>query len=371
MKNYSVFLCLCFSVIVMAQKSKDLSISEFTTSLEQKLVTSLKEKNVPGMAVAIIDDGDVIYKNGLGYSDVANQVKVDSKTGFNIGSISKMFTAWGVMKLVEKGKIKLDTPVENYLTRWKIPESAYDKSKVTIRSLLGHTGGVSVHGYPGFHPDAALPTLEASLEGVNGPVRADEKVELIHEPQTKFKYSGGGYTILQLMIEEITGKSFAVYMTNEVFKPLGMKHTSFTIDKRILKSSAKPYDENGKEIYLERFTAQAAAGLHTTLEDLLHFVNASFEENKVLSAKTLNQMLIPTKLSKNNYGLGYTTIAMGPITIKGHTGSNTGWQSAFLMDFEKRSGFIALTNGSNGESVARKVLSIWRNWKVNQLTNKK
>ncbi|AXT19630.1 class A beta-lactamase-related serine hydrolase [Flavobacteriaceae bacterium AU392] len=364
MKNHIIYLfTLCFALGYSQN-----SISEFTNSLDRNIPKQLKEKNVPGLAVAIIDNAEVIYKKGFGLADINNQIKITSETGFNIGSISKLFTAWGVMKLVEKGKLNLDIPVENYLTRWKLPESKFDKSKVTIRGLLGHTGGISVHGYPGFHPDAKLPTLEASLNGENGPVRANEKVELIYEPQTKFEYSGGGYTILQLVIEEVTGKSFEKYMQNQIFKPLKMKHTSFTINQNILKNSATPYDEDGKEVYFEVFTAKAAAGLQTTLEDMLIFVNASLKGNKILNKDTLQLMRKPSKLSRGNYGLGYIIFPLGDITVKGHTGTNTGWESAFLLDFEYKSGMIALTNASkNGEAVARRILREWVKWKTSQI----
>ena len=360
---FSLVLITTFSV---AQKKEMRSIDDLKQFIEKESANQMEEKNVPGLAVAIIDKGNVVYKNGLGYADVSRQKEMGTQTGFNIGSISKMFTAWGIMKLVDQGKVKLDVPVEQYLTRWKLPSSNFDHNKVTIRALLSHTAGISVHGYPGFHPDANLPTLEASLKGENGPVRENEEVKVIIEPQTKFKYSGGGYTILQLVIEEISGTSFEEFMNDEVFKPLGMKQTSFTLNKSILKKSAKPYDEEGQEVYLERFTAKAAAGLHTTLEDLIRFAKAGFEGNDVLSKETVLEMTDPlpiTKSKRSAYGLGYSTYFFGPAAVQGHAGSNTGWESGFMMDFKSRSGIIILTNGSNGKVIAISMLRKWMQWK--------
>ena len=277
------------------------------------------------------------------------------------------------MKLVENNKIDLDVPVENYLTRWKFPKSEFDSKKVTVRSLLSHTGGISVHGYPGFHPDAKLPTLEASLDGENGPVRENEKVEIVIEPNTKFQYSGGGYTILQLLIEEVTNTSFEVYMQKEIFKPLKMKHTSFTIDKKILKYSATPYDENGEAVYIEVFTAKAAAGLHTTLEDMLLFAKANMNDNPILSKQTIEEMttIVPVTKSKGQgQGLGYHAYFLGPLTVKGHAGSNTGWESGFMLDFNTNSGIIMLTNGDNGENVAIATLRKWARWKAMSMQSK-
>ena len=374
MKKHMICLCLLFNMLAFGQEKQKESILEFTTSLDKSIPSQLSEKKVPGMAIAIIDNGTVIYEKGIGLSNVEHQTKVTSKTGFNIGSISKLFTAWGIMKLVENNKLDLDAPVENYLTRWQLPESEFDSKKVTIRSLLSHTGGISVHGYPGFPPKAKLPSLEASLNGENGPVRANEKVEIAIAPQTKFQYSGGGYTILQLLIEEVTHTSFEEYMQNEVFKSLKMTNTSFTIDKKIVKHSATPYDEHGKEVYLERFTAKAAAGLHTTLEDMLLFARATMEDNPVLSKNTIDKMteIIPiTKSKRQAQGLGYHAYFLGPITVKGHAGSNTGWESGFMLDFDSNSGIIMLTNGSNGKDVAIATLRKWARWKAMSMQSKK
>ena len=274
MKTLILSIAICIGALTsFAQNS---SHQELAKNFDKNIPSLLEQYNVPGMAIAVIQKGEVILEKGYGWANASNKKPINDKTGFNIGSISKTFTAWGIMNLVEEGKLDLDSPVSTYLTRWQFPSSEFDKNKVTIRSLLGHTGGVSVHGYPGFPTANHLPSLEESLNGVNGPVRADEKVELIIAPNTKFKYSGGGYTILQLVIEEVTGQSFDRYMEKEIFKPLQMKNTSFRLTKDILKKSATPYNEEGKQMYMVRFTAQAAAGLQTTLEDLIKFIKASF-----------------------------------------------------------------------------------------------
>lgn len=331
----------------------------------------MKEHRVPGIAVAVIDKERIILKRGYGYADVKNEVSVTSETGFNIGSVSKLFTAWGIMTLVESGKVSLDKPVEQYLSRWQIPESDFDETKVTVRNLLSHTAGFSVHGYPGFPPDVPLPSLEASLNGENGPIRADEPVELIYEPDTDFKYSGGGYTILQLLIEEVSGMPFEEYMQQAVFTPLEMEHTSFIISSDIVQSSAKPYDENEKEIYLERFTAKAAAGLHTTLDDLVLFTEAVLEGNQVLTAESTSFIMTPTELSDGQYGAGFRILRMGGFTVGGHTGSNDGWESAFFIHQPTKSALIMLTNSSNGRDLLISILGEWASLVMEQKEERK
>ena len=359
---YFLLILLLISHLAIGQDKND--YKELVQALDKEVPERMKEKNDPGMAMVIFDKGEIIYNKGLGYADVKAKRPVTDETGFNIGSISKLFTAWGVMKLVQDGKVDLDAPVEQYIKRWKIPASAFDSKKVTLRALLSHTAGLSVHGYPGFRSTQKLPSLEASLNGANGDAHEDEPVEIIIAPQTKFQYSGGGYTILQLMIEEVTGQSFARYMEKTVFRPLDLQHTSFIIDKHVRQHTATPYNEEGERIYLEHFTAQAAAGLHTTLEDMVKFTRSTFNGNSVLTAETLETMRTPDPNTNGTYGLGYMNYKMGPITVNGHAGSNDGWESAIMMDFKDQSGVIMLTNGSLGKDVGMATMRQWVGWKA-------
>ena len=273
--NYlSKTLCLMWAIMIFNHsvnaQSEPISKVDYLTELDEKIPIWLKEFIVPGTAIALIDNGEVILQKGYGYADVKNKVKINSQTGFNIGSISKTVAAWGVMKLVEEGKIDLDSPAEKYLTRWHLPKSEYDVNEVTIRRLLSHIAGLSLPGYPGWSPSDTLPTIEESLLGKNnGP----GDVRIIMEPGTKWKYSGGGFTILQLVIEEVTGRKFADYMQDEVLDPLGMKNSSYTIDDKILSASSLEHNSYGEVIPFELFTAEAAAGLHTTIEDFSTIAN--------------------------------------------------------------------------------------------------
>jgi CubicO group peptidase (beta-lactamase class C family) len=358
MKTLITIITIALSTLfVNAQTSSE---KELLKTLNETTPKALQDNKVPGLALAIIKNGDVIIKKEYGFSDVSENEIVNSETGFNIGSISKMFTAWGIMKLVEDQKLNLDAPASKYLLNWKLPSSEFDSDKVTIRNLLQHTAGLSVHGYNGYETKDELTSIDASLSGTTN---LDEKVELVMEPESKWKYSGGGYSILQLVIEDVSGKSFADYMKEHIFKPLKMKQTSFNISKKVLKNSAKAYDEEGNEIPLRLFNAQAAAGLHTTIDDLILFAKASFSKNPVLSEESIALLIKPTELSKGNYGMGYMIMnRFGDFTLSGHGGSNEGWQSGFMLDFESKSGIIILTNGSNGRNVLFGNLQDWAKW---------
>jgi len=363
MKQLITIGILLFSMITSQGQTQ----KEFISTLNIEIPKALEQHKVPGLAIAIIENGKVIVKKGFGYANVDLQNKVTVKDGFNIGSISKMFTAWGVMKLVETGKVNLDVPISTYLKSWKLPGSNFDNSKVTVRNVLNHSAGLTVHGYNGYNSKKEVPTLINSL---NGTKNATEKVTLFAEPNTKWKYSGGGYSILQLLIEDVSGMSFEKFMKRNIFKPLKMKRTSFTIDKKIIRNSAKAYDEKGKMIPLRLFAAKAAAGLHTTLEDMILFAQASISNNKVVSKKSFELMTKATKVSRGDYGFGYMIMnRFGDFTLTGHGGSNEGWHSGFMLDLRSKSGFIILTNGSNGRKILFRSLQSWAKWHGQNLKN--
>lgn len=321
------------------------------------------ETNTAGVAITRVQGGKIAWSLGCGYADVESETPVTGETVFNIGSISKSVAAWGVMKLVEEGKLDLDAPVERKLTRWKLPESEFDSSAVTLRRLLSHTAGLSLHGYPGFEPGERLPTIEESLDGAtNGP----GGVYLVHAPGTKWQYSGGGYTIAQLLVEEVTGRAFADYMRAEVLLPLGMESSDYGWTEKIDRLAATPYDEEGKPIGGPRFTALAAAGLQTTSEDLARFAIANMPAfagsgKPVLHAETIALMHTPAEASPS-YGLGFQVSSEGPggLRILGHGGSNQGWMAQLSFVPELGDAIVILTNSTNGRALHRPIADAWK-----------
>jgi len=368
-KQLTILLALLLSFTISAQKQTN-EIEQFVRELDQKIPQLLNDFIVPGTAIAIIENGEIILQKGYGYSNIDKGIEVTNTTGFNIGSISKTVAAWGVMKLVQEGKIELDAPAEKYLTRWHLPESEFESDKVTIRRLLSHTAGLSLHGYPGWSPKDDLPTIEESLDGKNnGPGR----VEIIMEPGTKWKYSGGGFSMLQLIIEEVTGQKFEDYMQTEILNPLGMTNSSYTIDEKILNATSLEHNGFGEVIDFELFTAQAAAGLHTTINDFTKFAQASLYANtnnqqQILSASYLQQMMEPAPASDGRYGLGYQidSIRGTSVTLAGHGGANSGWHAFLRVNPVTNDGFIMITNGGAGHNVYRQIYCDWIYWKTGE-----
>jgi len=376
MGNYFIIRTLyLFGLILIVPcninaQSNSVSQKDYLIELDKKIPAWLEEFIVPGAAIVLIEDGEVILQKGYGFSDVKKNAKIEDYTGFNIGSISKTVAAWGVMKLVEEGKIELDSPAEKYLTRWHFPESEYDVNGVTIRRLLSHTAGLSLHGYPGWSPSDTLPTIEESLSGKNnGP----GDVKIIMEPGTKWKYSGGGFTVLQLIIEEVTGQKFADYMQTEILNPLGMINSSYIINEKILDASSLEHNTYGEVIPFELFTAEAAAGLHTTIEDFAIFAQASLNvsstsgiQQSILKQSTIELMTSPAPASDGRYGLGYgiDSIQNSQAVLVGHGGANTGWHAYLRVNQKTRDGFVMITNGGSGYNVYRQAYCDWINWKL-------
>ena len=192
----------------------------------------LEEEFVGNVAMVLIENGEI--SNEFFYS--INQ-PVNEHTVFPVASISKWVTSFGVLKLVEQGKLDLDKPVDDYLTRWHLPESEFDNKKVTARRLLSHSSGlIDDLGYDGFTADQTVQTIEESLTKASDTEYSYGVAIVGNEPGSNYMYSGAGYTILQLLIEEISGQPFQAFMTQEVFEPLQMDNSTFVPSEKARQS---------------------------------------------------------------------------------------------------------------------------------------
>ena len=251
-----------------------------------------------GNTVFALIDGGSVY----GVHAVSVGEPLDVNTLFQTASLSKWITAWGVMALVEQGKLDLDEPVSTYLSRWRLPESTFDNDKVTARRLLSHTAGLTDGlGYAGFEPGAAVQSLEESLRKPSDvSPGASGVIQVGYEPGTEWRYSGGGYAILQLLIEELSGESFGVFMQRVIFRPLGMDHSSYNWAAEDGSTLATFYDEDSRPSTHYRFSAVAATSLYTSVSDLTKFIQAHLPGKSgepvgrgVLAPATIKEMCRP------------------------------------------------------------------------------
>jgi len=347
--------------------------SNTSQSFLEAVDAELNKQFVGNFAMAIIRDGTA--ENETFYT--ANK-PVDRNTIFQVSSLSKWVSAVGVMKLVEDDKLDLDAPVSNYLKRWQLPPSEFN-NEVTVRRLLSHTAGLTDGlGYSGFETGKQVQFIEQSLtkasdadEGISGEVRVGIK------PGSEFKYSGGGYTLLQLLVEEVSGKPFASYMKEAIFTPLNMVQSSYTWEDSSDYKLAEFYNNDGSKAGHYRYTSLAATSLYTSLSDLEIFFQAHLEGKKgeplgrnVVKPETLKKMREPygQSMGVDIWGLGtvlYATTA-GNDFIIGHDGkSNPPINTAIRLNPETGDGIIILETGH--PILATKLASEWVFWKTTKV----
>ncbi|MFK7912487.1 MAG: serine hydrolase domain-containing protein [Pseudomonadales bacterium] len=315
----------------------------------------LARYSVMGAAVVVIADGTIEQSLVFGDAVSAPRRPVTEHTLFQAGSVSKPVASWALLRLVQEGRLQLDVPVSTYLTRWALPASGFATDQVTVRRLLSHTAGLRLGGYLGFHPDLPRPDLPASLDGAtngSGPVVQTSA------PGVQFDYSGGGYTLLQLLVEEVTGQTFADYIDAAVLGPLGMQQSSYAPTAAQLALAADPHDRAGTALPAYRFTALAAAGLYTTATDLARFALANMTTNPVLSPATRALQQQPVRLVDGTAptGLGWFVYESGLI---GHSGSNLGWKADLWLRPAQGDGLVILTNSESGAEFAEDLTCQW------------
>jgi CubicO group peptidase (beta-lactamase class C family) len=323
---------------------------------------ALAASTTPGLAVALVYHGQVVWAAGYGVADRTTGQPVTAATRFQAASLSKPVTAWGVLRLVEAGRIGLDEPVVGHLRRWRPPPSRFDADGLTVRRLLSHTAGLSVHGYVGQTSDRPLPSIEASLSGETGD---GFPVELLAAPGRGWLYSGGGYSVLQLLVEELTGRPFVDYLQAEVLEPLGMTASSFQWSRTF--ETARPHDANGRAIPDFVFAEQAAAGLVTTAPDLARFLAAALASPRgepggrgVLSPAGVRLALTAAPATEGRWGLGYGLgLTPGGDRLAYHEGANRGWRAGLALLPNRRSGIALLANGDAGSAPIDAVVQQW------------
>lgn len=333
------------------------------------LAERMKELNVPGVSIAVIHDGKIEWARGFGVTSIGGPA-VSADTMFQAGSISKPLAAMAALKLVEQGKLSLDADVNTYLTSWKLPASPVAAGKrVTLRDLLSHIAGITVHGFPGYASNEPVPTLVQVLNGespANTPAIRSEA-----PPGAQWKYSGGGYIIMQQAVIDVIHQPFAKLMHDSVLAPIGMTHSTYEqpLPKAFRPMAATPYRgganpvEHGAHTYPEL----AAAGLWTTPTDLCHYVievqqSLAGKANHVLSAEMTKQMVTP---GMGGWGLGLQIGGGAAHQYFSHGGDNAGFHNLFVA-FEKiGEGAAVMTNGDNGGQICDEIMhsiAIEYNW---------
>ncbi|RYE21469.1 MAG: class A beta-lactamase-related serine hydrolase, partial [Sphingobacteriales bacterium] len=264
------------------------------------IAQQLKKYNIPGLSIAVIENYQLAWAKGYGTANDSLKLPVTAQTLFQAASISKSLNGVGVLKLAQDKKVDLYADINTYLKSWKFPYDSLSKGKkISLANLLSHTAGLTVHGFGGYSSDSIRPTL---IQVLNGEKPANSRaVRSAFEPGLRMEYSGGGTTISQQLVMDVTGKSYTDYMDNQILKPMGMTSSTFAQPPVNIKPAllASAYSGDGKPVQgrYRVHPEQAAAGLWTNPTDLAKYIIETQLSLEGKSAKVLNQASTKLRLT--------------------------------------------------------------------------
>jgi len=313
------------------------------TKIEAAVNETMKENSVPGMAIGIIKNGQIVYSKGFGLAEVDTDRKVTAETVFELGSTSKTVVATAIMQLKEQGKIDLDAPVITYLPYFQMKSGDY--KKITVRNLLSHRGGLPSEALA--DPDSIFLTPEYDDQALERYVRSLKDVPMFSGPDISGHYSGLGFDILGDVIAKVSGQSFEDYTQEHIFKPLGMLHTTYLIKDVPSESLAAPHTLDGANIVVNSYfpysRQQAPSGfLLSTAEDMSRFALAQLNHGQLGDARILQESSYQEMWGKTysidvelpnlkGYGLGWGISEMDNHKLYNHPGGVTGFRSDLLI----------------------------------------
>ena len=331
------------------------------------MASLLKQTNVPGVSIAIIQDFTVALAVAYGVADVATGSPVTPQTMFQAASISKPVAAMASLRAVQEGKFGLDQNINTILKSWKLPVGEFTKGgPVTPRSLMSHVSGAGDgFGFPGYAPSAKLPTLPQILDGTLPPSNL-RAVRLERAPYTGFEYSGGGVMIQQLALMDAVGKPFAQIAREWVLDPIGMTRSTFEQPLPAARQAQAARAHNGKGVRSGTdpwhvYPEQAAAGLWTTPTDLAKFaievqLATGGRSKKVLAPAMAREMITPVGVG--SYAVGFSMVKQGEGWYFGHGGSNWGFQCDLIAHSRKGYGAVIMTNADSGGALIQQIRQV-------------
>jgi CubicO group peptidase (beta-lactamase class C family) len=322
---------------------------------EAWLTSQMAYRGLPGVAIGVVHDQELIWSRGFGYADIEKKVPVTPETRFRMASHSKLFTATAIMQLRDEGKLRLDDPVFAHLPWFTHERVEADDSDITVEELLTHSSGLSREA--GSHwSDLQFPTAA----DVRGYVRQSKAV---YPPEVRWKYSNLAYTLAGMIVEAVSKEPFASYVQNHIFSPLAM--TSSSIDRagaglaigygrRMPDGTRRPFP------FVDSRAMAPATGVTSTVEDMAKFVSLQFRKgkrggNQILSTGALRQMH-RVRMLENNWttgnAIGFAVNREADRLYIGHGGSYPGYKTHTLIQLDDRIGVIVLTNGDDSEPAA-------------------
>jgi len=318
---------------------------------------------VPGVSIAVINNYQIEWAKGYGVLDVDRKTRVDPNTMFEAASVSKPLSALAALALVQRGTLDLDRDANDVLVTWKVPKSdSIPNFLVTLRGLLSHTSGLTPTGYTGYEVGTKLPTLLQVLNGEKPANTTPISVDELHGQG--FHYSGGGYTILQQMVQDVTHTRYPDFMQETVLGPLGMTHSTYEqpLPKKLRKYAASGHRRSGRALRgkWHIYPEMAAAGLWTTPSDLARFAieiqhAAAGRSAAIVPQSMVTEMLTPQR--GGPVGLGLFLRGSGGAIRFGHSGANEGFRSEFVAFVHRGEGAVVMTNSDTGGGLLSEIIN--------------
>ena len=358
-----LWLCIFPGKTPFAQNSSE----EFTAYLDERIPGWMKRYDVPGVTISLIHQGDIVWENAYGYADTEHGIQMTVDTVCRVESISKSVTARGIMRLVEMGMVELDTSISKYLNSWEFPETDFDVDNITIRHLLSHSSGIPL-GTIGleYNPEDEIPSVRESLK---------REVHMVQPSGKSFIYSNPGFNILEVLIEDVTGRPFSEFMTDEILSPLEMITASYEWRADFHTPVPKGYNIRGVPVPNYVYSEKAAGGLFASSRDIARFVaagmlNGFYSGENILSQSSIRELYTPVikvadiyALVSEYYGLGHflETLPNGQRAVFSG-GHGNGWMTHFHMIPETGEGIVIIMNSSRSWPLISHILSDWAKW---------
>ncbi|HEX2628218.1 MAG TPA: serine hydrolase domain-containing protein [Chitinophagaceae bacterium] len=334
------------------------------------LLDQMKKYNIKGLSVAVIKDYKIDWAKAYGWADEEEKRPVTTNTRFQAASISKSLNSLGVLKLVQQSRIGLEADINNYLKSWKFPYDSVSKNKtISIANLLSHTAGLSVHGFGGYETTDSIPSVIQILDGVR-PANS-RSIRSLFAPGTKFQYSGGGTTISQLIVTDVTGRRYEEFMQKEVLNPIGMTNSFFTQPPPAATKELATAYTNGEAVKgkYHVYPEQAAAGLWTTPTDLAKYIiecQLTYEgksQGKVINREMMIKRMTP--YVDSSAALGIFILKKEDTRYFNHNGGNEGFVCNSFGSLSGGNGLVIMVNGDNFAIISELSNSIARvyGWK--------
>ncbi len=330
------------------------------------ILERMKLYNVPGLSVAVINNGKVEWARGYGVIEFGGEKAIGARTLFQAASITKPVVATLALRSVEMGLLDLDRPVNDYLKSWKIPENEHTRqSPPTLRHILAHRAGLTVHGFRGYTEGDGIPTVYQILDGLKPANSEPVRVDIV--PGTEFRYSGGGYVVLQLLLTELHGRPLRELMRQYVLEPAGMDNSAiaYPLDTELRINAASGHRANG-EVVKGKYRVHpeiGAGGLWTTPTDLCRWaiaIQKSYmgQKGALLSQETAREMLTPV----DGNGLGPAVRVEPEGTIFFHDGSNAGYFCQLIAYADRGQGIAVMLNSDNSTIIGELVRAAAREY---------